>query len=350
MFSFFLSILAICFIVFFHELGHFIVARLCGVGIKVFSIGFGNKLFSKRYGDTEFILSSIPLGGYVEFKSTASREVSSMYSVDTRDFLETQSRFKRILIFFSGSFFNFLLSFLLLFFIGFFGVFQGSCIVGKPLEGSIESVGIPFDDKIVPTGVGTWGDVNRSILNRVVEVDRVRFNQYYFPESLAFSVSAQNMSVRKEDSLVQVMVIPSEETYRVQYNFFHAMDFALTNLLVFFQSISKALLGLIFGFYSFSELSGVISIVHAMTKIEVGYGCYFLFYMALISTHLGVLNLLPLPILDGGKILFTLLDRVRAQIVFRIRFVLNILGFSIFSILLLLSLYNDVTQIWFHGI
>lgn len=66
--SIFIALLILSFLVFFHELGHFIVARICGVKVEVFSIGFGKKLVSWRFGQTEYALSMIPLGGYVKLK------------------------------------------------------------------------------------------------------------------------------------------------------------------------------------------------------------------------------------------------------------------------------------------
>ena len=107
----FVGVLVLSFLVFFHELGHFIIARLLGVKVEVFSVGFGKKLFSKKYGDTEYRIAMIPLGGYVQMKGQDDLEpISNNYEKDS---YMSKTPFQRILILLGGPLFNILLAFLI---------------------------------------------------------------------------------------------------------------------------------------------------------------------------------------------------------------------------------------------
>ena len=101
----FTSFLILTFLIFFHELGHFIVARLLGVGVEVFSIGFGKKLFCKKYGNTNYCFSAIPLGGYVQLKGQNDADPSLVNN--DPDSFTSKSPFERILILLGGPFLTF---------------------------------------------------------------------------------------------------------------------------------------------------------------------------------------------------------------------------------------------------
>ncbi|MBL7207889.1 MAG: site-2 protease family protein, partial [Desulfobacterales bacterium] len=105
-------------LIFFHELGHFLVARLFGVGVEKFSLGFGPKLFGKKIGRTDYIVSIMPLGGYV--KMVGEEPNADISPVDLPVSFTHKHVFKRILIVAAGPFFNFLLAVII-----FFGIFQG---------------------------------------------------------------------------------------------------------------------------------------------------------------------------------------------------------------------------------
>lgn len=128
------TILAISFLIFFHELGHFLVARFFGVKVNTFSIGFGEKIYTKRVGNTDYCLSAIPLGGYVQLKGQDDLDPKlKNYDSDSYNVL---SPIKRIAILFAGPFFNLLLAFFLYIALGFIGVDKLAPIIGTIQQGS----------------------------------------------------------------------------------------------------------------------------------------------------------------------------------------------------------------------
>ena len=98
------TVLAISFLIFFHELGHFLAARALGVGVNVFSVGFGEKVFTKRIGATQYAISAIPLGGYVSLKGQEDLDPAAA-SADP-DSYNSKGPIARIIILFAGPFFN----------------------------------------------------------------------------------------------------------------------------------------------------------------------------------------------------------------------------------------------------
>lgn len=142
------SLLVLSFLIFFHELGHYLAARYFGVHVEVFSIGFGKKVFSKVVGNTEYCLSLIPLGGYVKMKGQDDSDPTKR-SYD-KDSYNTKKPWQRIIILFAGPFANFLLAFLLYIAVGSIGVTKLSPIVGKINENSPAlEAGMQLNDRII---------------------------------------------------------------------------------------------------------------------------------------------------------------------------------------------------------
>ena len=117
--SLFIAIIALSFLIFFHELGHFLAARIFGVKVETFSIGFGPKLLSFYHKDIQYCLSAIPLGGYVKMKGEIQSESQGisqqpiMQKSRANDSLQDKHPYQRIIILLAGPFFNFLFAFLL---------------------------------------------------------------------------------------------------------------------------------------------------------------------------------------------------------------------------------------------
>jgi len=159
----FLIVLSI--LVFIHELGHFTVARLLGVKVYVFSIGFGKKLISKQWKGTQWSFSLIPLGGYVKMKG--QEDLNPALSNNDSDSYNVKTPFQRILILLAGPFANFLLAFVLYIAIGLLGNNHLSPTIGKVVENSPAfKSGLKANDtilKINDSEVKTWSDLSSLI-------------------------------------------------------------------------------------------------------------------------------------------------------------------------------------------
>lgn len=346
------ALLVLSFLVFFHELGHYVVARMCGVRVEVFSIGFGKKLITRRIGQTQYAFSLIPLGGYVKLKGQDDTQpLESLKPSLESDSYRSKTPLQRIAILLAGPVFNLLLAFMLYVAVGIGGKPSLLPIVGEVKLGMLAfEAGIKPNDRIVSINgakIRTWEELDLAIANAkdalVIEIER----------------EAQNLEVRLTPVVSQTQNIFGEPIYRnligitsqkavgiVHYQGFESLLFGINETLKASTLIAQGIIKLISGAVPSSEIGGVVSIVSIIGKAsQEGWVRLFIF-VALISVNLGILNLLPIPALDGGHILFNCYEMIakkppNEQIAYYLTFV----GWVVLLFLMLLGLYNDIARI-----
>jgi len=343
------SLLVLSGLIFFHELGHYLAARLMGVYVEVFSIGFGKKLFSFHKWNTEWSISAIPLGGYVKMKGQDDSDPSKKSYDD--DSYNVKTPTQKIFILLAGPASNFIIAFVL-----YFGIALGSPPILSPVIGTVVKdspafiAGLESNDTITSINgitITTWKEMAKIIstsegtLN--LEIKRQGFLEYksltpklneaknMFGETVQkkmIGISAAGISHPLELSLSQTLSYASEQTI-----------FASTMI---FTGVQK----LITGDVPAKDLGGVISIVKLTSDATETGWMSVLFFAALISVNLGVLNLLPIPALDGGHIMFNLYElifRREASEAVMVKF--TIVGWIILFGLMGLGLFNDINRL-----
>lgn len=305
------TILAISFLIFFHELGHFLVARFFGVKVNTFSIGFGEKIYTKRVGGTDYCLSAIPLGGYVQLKGQDDLDPKlKNYDSDSYNVL---SPIKRIAILFAGPFFNLLLAFFLYIALGFIGVDKLAPVVGAIQQDSAaKSAGILKDDKIISingVSIKQWDDIKKQVklepINIVIDRNGERLSINLTPKI------GESMSMFREKIQTPLIGIsPSGEITKVYNSGLSSISYAFNETLESSKLIYKGLEKLITGVVPIKEMGGIVAMADITTKASTISISVLFLIVALISVNLGVLNLLPLPVLDGGHIVFNLYEMV----------------------------------------
>lgn len=343
------SLLVLSFLIFFHELGHFLAARFFGVHVEVFSIGFGTKVFSKTIGKTQYRLSLIPLGGYVQMKGQDDRD-SSKQSFDS-DSYTIKKPWQRIIILFAGPFANFLLAFLLYISMGTLGVTKLSPEIGKISENSPAlEAGIQSNDRVLMINgvlINTWDEISQQIqkatqsltvkVERKGEVITILVSPHISHYQTIFGETLQKkmIGIAPNGKTIEVVYPPSKVIGFAWEQTINATTMILTSLQKLFQ-----------GIVSPKELGGIISIVQVTAEASDA-GIIALFALtALISVNLGVLNLLPIPALDGGHILFNAYEIVtRKAPNERIVTMLTMGGWAILLSLMLFTIVNDIDRI-----
>lgn len=343
------SILVLSFLIFFHELGHFLAARFFCVHVEVFSIGFGKKVFSKVVGQTEYCLSLIPLGGYVQMKGQDDRDPTKV-SYD-QDSYNTKAPWKRIVILFAGPFANFLLAFLLFMAVGVMGVTKFAPIVGKISENSPAlEAGIVENDRIVMINnelIETWDEVSQLIQKNSgqleLKVERAGSVQTLL---LTPKISEYKNMFGETKQKKMIGVLPSGKTIERIYSASELPQFAYDQTLKATTLILTSLQKLIEGVVSPKELGGIISIVQVTSEASAA-GLVALFGLtALISVNLGVLNLLPIPALDGGHIMFNAYELLTKKAPNeRVLTSMTMVGWVLLLSLMALSLFNDIYRL-----
>lgn len=345
----FASVLVLSFLIFFHELGHFLAARFFGVHVEVFSIGFGTKVFKKIFGKTEYCISLIPLGGYVQMKGQDDRDPTKV-SFDP-DSYTIQAPWKRIIILFAGPFANFLLAFLLFIAIGTMGITKFSPIVGQIGENSPALVsGIMTNDRIVSINdsmIQTWDDVSRAIQASEGEL-RVKVEREGLVHTLVIEpkISAYQNMFKETKYKKMIGIAPSTQTMDVRYTGYELLTFAWDQTVQSTTLIVTSLQKLIEGVVSPKELGGIISIVQITSEASDAGLVVLLGLTALISVNLGVLNLLPIPALDGGHIMFNFYELVTKRVPSeRVLATMTTAGWMVLLSLMALSLFNDIYRL-----
>jgi len=340
-------------LIFVHEFGHFLLAKLTGVGVKKFSLGFGPRIVGKKIGMTEYLISAIPLGGYVKMVGE-SPEKELDESLIPLSFSH-KSLFKRSLIVLAGPAFNLLLSVVI-----FFVFFQVSGLpIMKPEVGEVQE-GMPAHEAGIRTGdrvlsidgkpVARWEDLADLIKQSSggpLRIEILRGNSTVLVKVVPKLVSSKNLFGEP----VEKYVIGITASGAVTVERLNPFQSAAQGVLQTWQ-ISKltvlAIGKIIAGTISAKTLGGPIMIAQlAGQQAEAGI-INLIFFIALLSVNLGIINLLPIPVLDGGHLLFFLIEAVsRRPINLKMREVAQQVGIFILVLLMIFVFYNDIARILF---
>jgi regulator of sigma E protease len=316
-------ILALGPLIFVHELGHYLVGRWCGVKADEFSIGFGREIagWTDRRG-TRWKIGWMPLGGYVKFAgdmnaaSTPSDEWKALPEREREQTFQAQSLWRRALIVAAGPATNFL--FAILIFMGIFaayGELRTPAVVGAIQQGSpAQKAGFQAGDRIL------------SINGRAVEqfFDVASYVELRPSQLLSVAVDRDGQTISllatpKEDVLVDrfgnktrrgLLGISSTKPERVELGLAQLPGAAIRHTVNIVQSMIDGIGEIIMGRRSVKELGGPIMIAKYSGQTATLGFVVFLSFMAMISINLGFINLLPIPMLDGGHLLFYAVEAV----------------------------------------
>ena len=347
--SWLVSLLVLSALIFFHELGHYAAARLVGVYVEVFSIGFGKKMASFNKWGTEWKIAMIPLGGYVKMKGQDDSDPTNV-SYD-EDSYNAKTPMQRIFILLAGPAANFVLAFFLYFLIALGGPNVLSPVIGDVVKDSPASIaGLKTNDTIKSINgakVDTWKDMAKLIstsentLNIEIQRDGFIEHKILTPE-YKDSTNMYGESVKRK----MIGIGSAGVSHQLDLGFVDTFSYATEQTIfastLIFTGVKKLLLGEV----PAKELGGVISIVKITSDATDAGWMSVLFFAALISVNLGVLNLLPIPALDGGHIMFNLYEMITKNAPSEAVLIkLTIAGWVVLFSLMGLGLYNDITRL-----
>ena len=340
-------------LIFFHEFGHFLIARLFGVGVEKFSLGFGPRLIGKKIGITDYRLSAIPLGGYV--KMVGEEPDAEIDPADLPLSFTHKPVFQRMLIVAAGPVFNILLAVLI-----FFGIFWASgTFIMKPSIGSVRAgspaaaAGLMKGDLITVINgiqINSWDEM-AEIIN-ASEGSTLSLSVRRQESTLDFSIAPEKVPTQnifgEEIQRHVIGIEASRESYSKEMNPFEAFTESLRQSYRVIELMVVIIAKLIKGDISTDTLGGPIMIAQmAGDSAKAGVGS-LIFFIALISINLAIINLLPIPVLDGGHLLFFLIEAIKGSPVsIKVREVAQQVGLFILILLMILVFYNDIHRIFF---
>ena len=332
----------------FHEFGHFLLAKLSGVGVLTFSVGFGPKLWVRKKGETEYALSAFPLGGYVKMVGEDPDE--EVQQVDIERSFAHKALVKRSAIVAAGPGFNLLLAVLLLLIVFlFYGVPVLSTQVWGVETGSpAERAGIHEGDRIVAINgraVTQWEELSNGIKEsggKPLSVQIRRESQDLSLTVQPMKKEGRNIFGEKRDEWIigiasHISIEKGNPGLAVVKAFQQTYDYAKLTVLALYKMIK--------GEVSPRNLGGPILIAQmAGQQAQEGLAS-FLGFIAILSINLGVLNLLPIPVLDGGHLLFFLVEAVIGRpVAVKHREIAQQVGIFLLMLLMVYAFYNDIAR------
>jgi regulator of sigma E protease len=333
-------------LIFFHELGHFLVARLFGVGVEKFSLGFGPRIIGQTIGITDYRLSVIPLGGYVKMVGEEPDAEIDPQNIPI-SFMHKHV-FKRILIVAAGPFFNLLLAAIIFFcFLLYFGI-----SIPKPVIGEVKENTPAFEVGIKK------GDYIKAINGEPIEnwdemAHRISTSK---GKALSFTIERKGTEISLS---VTPRLVPENQRYLIGvvaagdviHKNLGVLDAGKRSIQETYKYTELTLIGLIKliqGELPLKEsLGGPIKIAEMAGKnAQQGASQLFLF-IAFLSINLAIINLLPIPVLDGGHLLFFFIEAVIGRPVnMRMREIAQGAGFLLLFALMIVVIILDISNLF----
>jgi len=347
-----LFIIVLSVLILVHEFGHFIVARLCGVGVEKFSLGFGPKLIGKKIGITDYRISAIPLGGFV--KMVGDEPDAEIDPADIPLSFLHKSLLKRISIVAAGPFFNILLAIILFFSIFFISGVQ----ILLPSIGSVKdnspahSSGLTQKDLIMGIDgkkIDSWEEMSKIISNsngKTLSLSVKRNDREININVKPHQTKDKNLFGEDIERYI-IGITPSGDFLKKRLNIFEALyksavyTYNISELTI--VSIGKIIKGTV----SAKNLGGPIMIAQMVDQHAKEGPSNLIIFVALISINLAILNFLPIPVLDGGHLLFFFIEAIiRRPVNTKVRMIAQQAGAVILIMLMIIVFYNDITRIF----
>ena len=341
----FIIVLSILIVV--HEFGHFITAKSLGVAVERFSIGFGPKLVSRVFGGTEFAICLIPLGGYVKM---AGDERANCRGNAQEFYAHPPGH--RALIVLMGPVVNYLLAYLCLCVVFLIGYPMISPKVGTLMEGyPAKKAGLEVGDRILRIDnkeIQGWEDIQRYVLtSKASQLDFVISRSgKKIKKTIAPTVESLENIFGQKEKVRLIGIKPAEEVIFLKYNFLTSLAKSLERLAEITTTTYKALYRMATGAMSAKDsMTGPIGIFYIIQKAaEMGFS-YLLYIMGIISASLAIFNLLPFPVLDGGHLFLSAIEKIRGRpLPQKIDEAINRIGLSLIICLAVFVLYSDFAR------
>ncbi len=336
------AVLIFCVIVVVHEFGHFIVARKCGIDVQEFAIGMGPVIFKKQGKHTLFTLRLLPLGG---FCSMGEDEES-----DNENSFRNKSVWRKIAVIAAGAIMNLILGFILSLIIFLVAGKVTTTIIAEIVPGSgCETAGMAVGDRITKVNglhIFTANDIiyelrndEDGVLDFVVERDG---------EKLTFNGVKFGLTVDEETG--ERVLNYDFKVYMKNMTAAELLPAAANKFMYYSRLILMSLRDLISGKYGLNNLQGPVGIVTVISESaqESGFDIGYLLDIAmLISVNVGIFNLLPLPALDGGRLVFLIIEAIRRKpIKAETEGMVHFAGFALLMLLMIIVTFNDVKNIF----
>lgn len=366
-------LLILSLLIFVHEGGHFIVAKKCGVHVYEFALGMGPKVlsFNRKGDDTKYTLRAFPIGG---FCAMAGEEGEDDENLPKDKFMCNKSKTRRILILVAGVTMNFLTAIILLFFIGlFYGSTEQRSIIGSVQEASpAAKAGMESGDKIIECNgykIDTWDKLtivsNFKNKNDYFEYKVIKENgkieEYKIVPDSYVIVDEKSIKLdedttfesvlkkynKKESEVTQTKLVGIQAPSKKSKSFASAINYAFTKFGSIVSTMLLTIGALFTGKLGLSALSGPVGMYSVIGTVAKTGFANLVYLTAYLSVNLGILNILPFPAFDGGRVLFVLIEAIiRKKVDPKIEGYFHTIGFALIMLLMIYITFQDVLRLF----
>ncbi|MEN3013735.1 MAG: M50 family metallopeptidase [Endomicrobiia bacterium] len=336
-----LIIFAFGLLIFFHEFGHFLMAKILKIKILEFSFGLGKEIIGKTIGGTRYSISLLPIGGAVKLKGENIEELDT-----EADSFFGKKWYQRMLVVIMGPLMNYVLAviifFILLYFFG-LTVISNEPVIGNVIEGKpAHLVGLKRNDRILKIDnvpVNSWEEMAQKIhnsANKKIYLEVLRENTTLYFEIIPTEDPASQRGI--------IGIVPGYKKERL--NLIGSLKTAITQPVILSVFSLRYLLEKIIKLQK-PEIAGPIGIVEVLSKAAKSGFENFLYTVGVISSMLALFNLFPVPILDGGHIMFCIFEAITRKLPSKKLFeVSNLIGLTFLLFLLMFATYSDILRIF----
>ena len=323
------ALLIICVLIFFHELGHFMAAKACGIKVNEFAIGMGPKVLKKQKGETLYSVRAFPLGGF------CAMEGEDEDSQDERAF-NRKSVWKKAIIIVAGAAMNLIIAIILMIAVNYMNGVPTTTISQVEENSPAYTAGIQKGDKILSINdkkINSWDDV-QAVKNAV---NTRELNIKVQRKDTELNIKT---TLKENDRNKIIGIVPVSEK-----NIVKAIANGPSATWNMAKSMYSGLYSLITGKVSAKELSGPVGIVYLINKgISRGFATV-LYLTSLISLNLAIINMLPLPALDGGRLLMVIIRRLTGKAISsKVEGVIHAVGLGLLLLLTIYVTWNDIVR------
>ncbi|MDN5248240.1 MAG: RIP metalloprotease RseP [Wolbachia endosymbiont of Tyrophagus putrescentiae] len=359
--SFFLIIFVIVFV---HEFGHYIVAKICGVKVESFSIGFGPEIcgFYDKSG-TKWKLSAIPLGGYVKMLGDTNE---ASFRVAEKELTEEEKlhsfyvkpRYQKAAIVFAGPFANIIFTVIALtMFFYVEGYYRTPSVIGNIIKGSAaEQSGLLPGDTITRINnhkIEYFEDIARLVMSN----PKTEMEIEYERNKEKHKVNLTPLMIKDKDAFGNIIEKESIGITSIdmrnlkQSSFLGAVGLSISETYYAMQLTIKAIAQIVVGKRSVNEIGGPLKIAKYSGQSAKKGIMAILYFMAVISINLAAINLLPIPLLDGGHLFHYIIEAVtRRDLSLKYQKYAAAFGASVLFLLMAVAVFNDIRHVFFSNI
>ena len=299
--TFLIAVVMLGLIIFVHELGHFLTAKLFKMPVSEFSIGMGPQVFSVDTKNTAYSFRAIPIGGYVNIEGM---EIGS----EVENGFSSKPAYQRFIVLFAGVFMNFLMAFILLFAIAKINgriEYDTNAIIGGLVKGGANEQILKVDDKIFELDgkkINVWTDISK--------ITKASQNKEEISALIERNGKEENITLKltKDEENNRVVLGISPKYKKINLSATESLDFAKNSFNSIFTDTIKGFFTLFSGKASLKEISGPVGIFKVVGEVSKFGWVSIISLCVVLSINIGVLNLLPIPALDGGRIIFVFLE------------------------------------------